>query len=791
MSAKNVSRTSSYDENNVTHIKNNYRNSSNCDKDDSLCLMSFRSEQVVQLSNQKKPEPKHSSSNRNIERDVKPSSESNMSFSGLPLLSSPEEETKTATIRGRMKLSRTSLTLDLEPNSNSNSSLLSRSSFDPTRSQRSLSPDTSEHIYEELPSQMTTTVDSLRNHVKVSRPRSIYASQPDLSNSSNSLRTISNPPSSGGMRRNKLSHVQTLPPGFGKSLFDGASKSEILEILKSAKNRLESSGSEDGENTEEFPTREVTVADSPDESPSSKKDPSSFMYSRYHSSRNSNISSSSESSEENVTILTEKDRLVSGKVERTDSGVGSETSKTVELHKPLTHVTEVAGPVVDGPLVVGAGSVPGVRNPEMPVCEDCDATVDTRLSNSGVVYAPLVCRRCFRRRQERREIISEIVETELKYSRDLKIIIDQFYRPIEIAGLLSNNQLDSVFLNVAQLYAESLSFYDQLQDALEHASEQQDSELLSLDLAKLFLEADTMMDAFEFYCVRQGEASMALQSLEKEKELLRVFLRVSQMENTLLRRMNLHSFLMVPVQRVTKYPLLLSRLQKATPTQHESRQHCRAAQQLVERRLHLINSETKEGVSSKLWRRISMSVAAPRVPTRVPACPARVMLELVLTTLSWPGGRIAREGLLYTLSPDPQNWTLRGRPPKLQALHVLLAVKGVNAGEQTGRTPHLISPGKLCIEEAALVALKSPLRHTKQALYKEPWVLSNSIVSWDTETNEHFEVMDITSKDSYFFKGSDASETLEWFRMAQLHALSVGSWKKRRMAMHNIMISAT
>ena len=75
---------------------------------------------------------------------------------------------------------------------------------------------------------------------------------------------------------------------------------------------------------------------------------------------------------------------MSGKVERTDSGVGSETSKTVELHKPLTHVTEVAGPVVDGPLVVGAGSVPGVRNPEMPVCEDCDATVDTRLSNRFV-----------------------------------------------------------------------------------------------------------------------------------------------------------------------------------------------------------------------------------------------------------------------------------------------------------------------------------------------------------------------------------------------------------------------
>ena len=33
--------------------------------------------------------------------------------------------------------------------------------------------------------------------------------------------------------------------------------------------------------------------------------------------------------------------------------------------------------------------------------------------------------------------------------------------------------------------------------------------------------------------------------MEREKELLRIFLKVSQMENTILRRMNLSSFLMV------------------------------------------------------------------------------------------------------------------------------------------------------------------------------------------------------------------------------------------------------
>ena len=47
------------------------------------------------------------------------------------------------------------------------------------------------------------------------------------------------------------------------------------------------------------------------------------------------------------------------------------------------------------------------------------------------------------------------------------------------------------------------------------------------------------------FCYLQASASLLLTTLEKDKELLRIFLKVSQMENSMLRRMNLSSFLMV------------------------------------------------------------------------------------------------------------------------------------------------------------------------------------------------------------------------------------------------------
>lgn len=121
-----------------------------------------------------------------------------------------------------------------------------------------------------------------------------------------------------------------------------------------------------------------------------------------------------------------------------------------------------------------------------------------------------------------------------------------------------------------------------------------DEDLVTVDVGKIFLESERMLHAFESYCTRQGGSSLLLQNLEKEKELLRIFLKVSQMENTVLRRMNLNSFLMVPVQRVTKYPLLLARLLKATPSMRpdvqEARKRLEQAQANIELHLEHMNA---------------------------------------------------------------------------------------------------------------------------------------------------------------------------------------------------------
>ncbi len=49
---------------------------------------------------------------------------------------------------------------------------------------------------------------------------------------------------------------------------------------------------------------------------------------------------------------------------------------------------------------------------------------------------------------------------------------------------------------------------------------------MNVKLGHLFLEASNMLLVFEQYCVQQASATTLLEQLEREKELLRIFLQV-------------------------------------------------------------------------------------------------------------------------------------------------------------------------------------------------------------------------------------------------------------------------
>uniref|UniRef100_A0A8D8V5A8 Myosin-M heavy chain n=1 Tax=Cacopsylla melanoneura TaxID=428564 RepID=A0A8D8V5A8_9HEMI len=570
-----------------------------------------------------------------------------------------------------------------------------------------------------------------------------------------------------------------------KSIFEGASKSDILNYLVDAKQRF------------------IDPSQHRGDLESASRDLESVIRSDLESECNSDVEFDyrtlpggnmlSDSSDCSIVIhedsisLSSSDSTIRKEyvdIERNDSGVGSETSTSCRAKwQALAPLSQISSTQHE--------------------CEDCDEPVHTRETDSGIRFAPLICEKCTKLRAERREIILEIIETEEKYGRDLQIIIDEFYKPMLVAGLLTQDQLESIFLNTSELLDNTLLMSEKLREAFLDG----DDEMMTAHVGRIFIEATPMLTAFQSYCTRQGTAALILANLEKEKELLRIFLRVSQMENSVLRRMNLNSFLMVPVQRVTKYPLLLARLYKVTPDHHAGKDLLIEAQHNIQLHLEHINSLAKDLSTTKLWRKISM-MNNRRVGYELEDTTYIKLRKLSVDVLDWPQDEVRfllEDKLSYT-QPTEHNWK-RGRTVKLTPVNAVLVslckpITDTTLSDLESDSTNCTQPADLTnpttptlsklyppsgVKEASLILLKE--KNGRFALLREPLYLDKCIVYCDMELqDDYFELQEISTRDTFVFKADDPDRTKLWYRQLQCLVQGLGTWRRRRNALANIMM---
>uniref|UniRef100_UPI00398E9D4E uncharacterized protein arhgef49 n=1 Tax=Pristiophorus japonicus TaxID=55135 RepID=UPI00398E9D4E len=470
----------------------------------------------------------------------------------------------------------------------------------------------------------------------------------------------------------------------------------------------------------------------------------------------------------------EEERARKGKaaeVERADSGIGPAMAK-----KWKSRVGETARSVQ-----AWVAHRPCVDCGERDVSEAEPRAAAKRREN--------LCSGCGKRRRERKEAILEFVNTENSYGEDLRIIKEEFHLPMQAAALLTPEQLAVVFSNIQELIEVNEKFLERLHDSTEQAFDQDDEDFLTVCIGEMFLEFVNMLPAFQTYCIHQSTSINMLNTLEKEKELLRIFLDVSQNDNTALRRMNLRSFLMAPLQRVTKYPLLLSRISSSTPEYHPDHGGLREAKSRVESHLEHINMKTKQEGGGPAWSLRSFRRDSRRHRETVDL----EMREVALKAVGWPREVTccAMEGTLQSSQPSDGQWARKGsRALKFQSLHALLMVNaGREAGAEGGAGGRGWGEPPPPVRDAALVLIRDK-GGGKLALFRRPIPLGHCVVSSDPDCDDTFELLDIR-KEAFVFRDADRPRTRHWFRLIKRYSRDLGSWRKRRNALPNIMINAT
>ncbi|KAM6186631.1 dynamin-binding protein isoform 2-T2 [Rhynchocyon petersi] len=195
----------------------------------------------------------------------------------------------------------------------------------------------------------------------------------------------------------------------------------------------------------------------------------------------------------------------------------------------------------------------------------------TLLSSQSSSLAPSVSTENPEQRmlEKRTKVIEELLQTEKDYIRDLEMCLERIMVPLQQAQV-PNIDLEGLFGNMQMVIKVS----KQLLAALENSD----------SVGAVFLDhRDELEGTYKVYCQNHDEAISLLDIYEKDEKFQKhlqdslVDLKNLYSEWGCTNYINLGSFLIKPVQRIMRYPLLLVELLNATPESHPDKVHLTSA----------------------------------------------------------------------------------------------------------------------------------------------------------------------------------------------------------------------
>lgn len=200
----------------------------------------------------------------------------------------------------------------------------------------------------------------------------------------------------------------------------------------------------------------------------------------------------------------------------------------------------------------------------------------------------------------RRHVIKELVDTEHSFGQDMKVV-DDIYKGTSNVIVISAEDIKTLFGNSDQIVAFSTTFLDALKQAskgvyvlpkskrwrsnrtstatsasgntdessvggLELGDEEKDRQTF---VGEAFIQYMSNMEkVYGDYLKNQEAASQKLQQLQKNEKVQIWLKECRAYAHDLTTAWNLDALLVKPVQRITKYPLLLNELLMVTPENH-------------------------------------------------------------------------------------------------------------------------------------------------------------------------------------------------------------------------------
>ncbi|KAM4771591.1 intersectin-2 [Rhinophrynus dorsalis] len=192
--------------------------------------------------------------------------------------------------------------------------------------------------------------------------------------------------------------------------------------------------------------------------------------------------------------------------------------------------------------------------------------------------------------RKRQGYIHELIQTEERYMEDLQLVIEVFQKPMAESGFLNEAEMGLIFVNWKELIMSNTKLLKALQVRKKTGGEKMPVQMIGDILATEL----THMQAYIRFCSCQLNGAALLQLKTDEEPEFKDFLKRLATDPR-CKGMPLSSFLLKPMQRITRYPLIIKNIIENTAESLPDHSNLKFALERAEE----LCSQVNEGVREK------------------------------------------------------------------------------------------------------------------------------------------------------------------------------------------------
>lgn len=165
----------------------------------------------------------------------------------------------------------------------------------------------------------------------------------------------------------------------------------------------------------------------------------------------------------------------------------------------------------------------------------------------------------------RKLVLKELFTTENDYVNDVSFMIEVYVKQLrDRPDLLPRDQIPAIFSNIELLKSVNSALLSQIRDCWTPQSNRTGIEIVGL--GEIFLDHANRLKVYDQYCNNHPTAVEALMKARSDHPRFAAFLDSQLTKDNF--PIDLRDYLIKPVQRICKYPLLVREIIKHTPEEH-------------------------------------------------------------------------------------------------------------------------------------------------------------------------------------------------------------------------------